>query len=196
MVQQPQRVVEIVVIPVDGRRFEVSAGLTGSDSWNAFPVRSRCCEPIAVRINVADPGENLGIAGIGLQQVVFDLGCDRCIRGIKVRQRAIDRRGRAGDFSFGRVLRGERLEHWRALFKMRAPQVRIGQEIGGGGIALPTRGIGSTLLQRAQLLFQFVGARKEFKELVAQARFLKPVLAQQRFPRSQIAGGWRLVYRQ
>ncbi len=66
LVQQSKCVIEIIVIPVNGRSFEVSTGLTRSDSRNTFPVRSRFRKLIAVRIDVADPGENLGVARIGL----------------------------------------------------------------------------------------------------------------------------------
>src|ERR1700691_3638446 len=94
LLKQAQRVIEIVVIPVDGSGVEISAGLSRRYLWNPFPVRSGLRKLIAVGIDIANTREDLSIARIGLQQIVFDPGGDGRIGGIEVRQGAIH--GRSG----------------------------------------------------------------------------------------------------
>src|SRR5258708_4773233 len=113
-----------------------------------------------------------------------------------MRERTIYRGSCVADFGLCGILRGERLQHGRALLEMRAPEVGIGNETRGCGILFPTGGIGCALPNGVEFGFQFASSGKKFEEPIAQTGIFKPVLAQQGFPCDRIAGPGRLISRQ
>ena len=158
LAKQTHCVVEIEIVPIDGGGFEVASGLTRSDLWDTLPIGRGLRELFAVGIDVADPRHDFGVGGVGLQQVVFDLSGNRSVGWLEVGERAEDRRCCVTDLRLRRILGGERLQHGRAFFEMRAPQVCMRKKIGCGGILLPSGRIGRALANGAEFGFELAGA--------------------------------------